>query len=174
MIARTLIALAVVAALLLGTTASTLAGPATPAGSSAQPAADAAGPATLEGEVQLTPAMPVGYYVWHNAGGWHLRTHGPGQRHHFVARLHTDGVFADVDTVCFESRDRVAILDGGHTLVFDVHTHNWTDGVNFRVRGGSYLRFALALDGKLVPTDAIHLGPAGKHPPRNPFVLRRP
>lgn len=71
------------------------------------------------GDVQGAPTLneqsPVGYYIWHNDDGMHLRTHGPGSEHDLVARLHTDGVFDSVDTVRLESADKFAVTDGGHT-----------------------------------------------------------
>ena len=120
----------------------------------------------------LDDSKPVGYYIWHDDHGVHLRTHGPGDQHLFEARLRTDGVFVDVDTVRLESRDDVAVLDGGHTLVLRFHTFDHTDGVNFRVReGGDWLRFNLRLGGDQIATESIYLGGTERHPPRNPFTV---
>lgn len=130
-------------------------------------------PERVEGNNDLGPNDPAGYYIWHNDNGWHLRTHGPGNHHEFSARLHTDGEFADVDTVRLESRDDVAVVDGGKTLVLRFHTYNWTDGVNFRVHGGDYLRFDLELDGHQIRVGHIYLGAEGRHPRDNPFVILR-
>jgi hypothetical protein len=130
-------------------------------------------PDALEGRPPLNHESPVGYYVWHDEDGLHLRTHGPGDEHQFVARLRTDGTFVDVDAVRLESRDRVRISDGGHVLVFDVHTFDWTDGTNFHVRGGERLRLDLELDGEPIATESIYLGADGEHPATNPFIIRR-
>ena len=127
----------------------------------------------LQGDPDLTHERPVGYYLWHDENGMHLRTHGPGDEHHFTAYLHTDGVFVDVDSVRLESRDRFAVINGGHTLVLKFTTYNWTDGVNFRVDGGTKMRLNLRLDGELIDTRSIFLGVNGKHPDSNPFTLRR-
>lgn len=126
-----------------------------------------------DGQPAFTPDSPTGYYLWHDENGMHLHTHGPGAHHNFVARLHTDGIFTDVDTVRLESRDDYAILDGGHTLVIRFNTYDATDGVNFRIQGGDWLRLRLELDGRLIPTDHIFLGVDGKHPASNPFTIRR-
>ncbi len=140
-------------------------------------AAAAASVFAWSGDVQGAPKMdettPTGYYIWHNDDGWHLRTHGPGDDHNFVARLHTDGVFADVDSVRLESADNFAVTDAGHTILLRFHTYNWTDGLNFRVVGGSYVRFNLGLDGQEISTDSIFLGEDGQHPDSNPFVIHR-
>jgi len=126
----------------------------------------------IQGARNLTPDCPEGYYLWRDEGGIHLRTHGPGAEHLFTAHLHTDGVFTDVDTVRLESRDSFAVLDGGHTLVLRFRTFNATDGLNFRIRGGTRLRLNLQLDGELVSTGSIYLGAHGRHPESNPFTVR--
>ena len=127
----------------------------------------------VDGSAMIGDNSPTGYYIWHDGGGFHLRSHGPGERHDFVARLHTDGVFQNVDTVRLDSRDDVRVVDGGHTLVMRVHTFDAIDGVNFTVNGGDRLRFALELDGHSISTQRIFLGANGVHPPANPFTIHR-
>ncbi|MBI4492362.1 MAG: hypothetical protein HY690_06170 [Chloroflexi bacterium] len=156
MIARSLFALVGAAALLLASTLAAL-----------------AWSDVVEGQPALTSESPAGYYLWHDQDGMHLRTHGPGDEHAFVAYLRTDGLFEDVDTVRLESQDDVAVLDGGHTLALRFHTYDYTDGVNFRVRGGTRLRLNLQLDGQLISTDSIYLGAEGHHPEANPFTIFR-
>lgn len=127
----------------------------------------------IQGRPDLGPRSPEGYYLWSDDDGMHLRTHGPEKEHYFTTRLRTDGVFVDVDSVRLESRDDFAVLDGGHTLVLRFHTYDATDGVNFRIRGGTKLRLNLQLDGDLIPTESIYLGAEGKHPRTNPFTINR-
>lgn len=127
----------------------------------------------LQGGPSLTPERPVGYYIWHDEDGMHLRTHGPGAEHHFTARLHSDGIFEDVEAVRLENADNFAVVGAGHTLLIDFHTYNWTDGVNFRLKDAGMIRFALKLDGEVISTDSIFLGAEGVHPESNPFIIRR-
>ena len=130
------------------------------------------GPIT-DGAPDIDQDSPTGYYIGHNDDGFHLRTHGPHERHDFVARLRTDGTFENVDAIRLEERDRVEVLDGGHELLIEFHSFDFTDGVNFHVNGGDHLRFALRLDGRLISTDHIFLGQKGDHPDDNPFVVDR-
>lgn len=130
-------------------------------------------PGDAEGDPNLAQENPAGYYLWHDEHGMHLRTHGPGDEHSFVARLHTDGIFVDVDAVRLENRDNFAVIDGGHTLVLRFHTYDATDGVNFRVLGGTRMRLNLQLNGEIIDTDSIYLGAERKHPESNPFTLTR-
>jgi hypothetical protein len=135
------------------------------------PAAFAAPDPAAAGAPDISHDSPTGYYIWHDDNGFHLRTHGPTVRHDFVARLRTGGTFENVDPVRLEDVDNVAVLDGGHVLEMHFHTFDFTDGVNFNVRGGEHLRFNLRLDGSLIGTDRIFLGNAGRHPETNPFSL---
>lgn len=129
------------------------------------------------GDVQGAPTLneqsPVGYYIWHNDDGMHLRTHGPGSEHDFVARLHSDGIFYNVDAVRLESADKFSVTDGGHTILLHFHTYNWTDGLDYRVMGGTYVRYNVKLDGQETPTTSIYLGKDGAHPATDPFTLTR-
>jgi hypothetical protein len=129
-------------------------------------------PDALAGTPEIRPNAPTGYYIWRDADGINLRTHGPRGHNHFVAVLHTDGVFRDVELVAGEPRDTVRVTNGGHTLIMDVHTYDGRDGVNFRVSGGQWLSFHLELDDRLIPTDHIFLGSMQSHPDHNPWVVR--
>lgn len=129
---------------------------------------------TANGTPNITQNSPTGYYLFRSNGddGIHLRTHGPGAEHDFDATLHTKGIFENVDPIRLEDGDRVDVLDGGHALAIHFHTFDFTDGVNFTVRGGERLRLHLRLDDKLAPTDQIFLGDDGHHPAHNPFTIR--
>jgi hypothetical protein len=90
-----------------------------------------------------------------------------------VARLTTDGIFTDVDTVRLESEDSYSIQDGGHTLVARFHTYDGIDGVNFSISGGTKLHLSLFLNGSLISPNNIYLGVAGTHSAHNPFLIYR-
>jgi hypothetical protein len=155
-----LAALIATGALLLAITPAAFAAPATPK----TPVA--------EGTPTIDDSRPMGYYIFHNDDGFHLRTHGPGAEHVFDAVLRTKGTFENVDVVKLEKDDRVDLLDGGHKLVIHFHTFNLTDGVNFTVKGGERVRFNLKVDDEHIATSNIFLGAKGVHPKHNPFSLR--
>jgi hypothetical protein len=115
----------------------------------------------------------LGYYIWSDEFGIHLRTTGPGPYHVFHATLMTDGRFDDVHLARLEGDDAFAVHPGGH--VMDVRFETWSgiDGIDFRVDGGHALRLALRRDGELVPTSEIFLGADASHPAENPFVELR-
>jgi hypothetical protein len=153
-------ALIATGALLLAITPAAFAAPATPK----TPVA--------EGTPTIDDSRPMGYYIFHNDDGFHLRTHGPGAEHVFDAVLRTKGTFENVDVVKLEQDDHVDLLDGGHKLVIHFHTFNLTDGVNFTVKDGERVRFNLKVDDEHIATSNIFLGAKGVHPKHNPFSLR--
>ena len=137
-------------------------------------AQSAATPDSAQGTPDITQNSPTGYYLFRANGddGIHLRTHGPGAEHDFDAILRTPGTFENVDVVKLEDDDRADVLDGGHELVLHFHTYDFTDGVNFTIRGSERLRLDLKIDDKPAPTDQIFLGEDMHHPAHNPFRVK--
>jgi hypothetical protein len=135
------------------------------------PAASAAALSAAEGAPNVTDSSPAGYFIFHDENGFHIRTHGPGTEHDFVAVLHSTGTFENLDLIKLESADSVAVSDGGHRLVMHFHTFDGIDGLNFRVNGGDDLRLDLKLDDQQASTSQIFLGPRGHHPKHDPFTI---
>jgi hypothetical protein len=122
----------------------------------------------------VTDSSPVGYYLWNDDTGSHLRTHGPGSdEHDFDAVLRTDGTFDNVDPVRLEAAnlDRVDVHDGGHELVIHFHTFGGVDGVDFTMTSGQRLSADLRLDQQAIATSGIFIGDDGTHPNNDPFTL---
>ena len=127
----------------------------------------------LEGNPGVTDSSALGYYVWHDSDGLHLRTHGPGSEHVFSARFHTDGVITNLSPVRAESDDQNYLENGGHDLVIHYHTYDGIDGVNFTIDGGTVLTGAADLDSLPISTTNIFLGASEDNPLHNPFTLPR-
>ncbi|HLZ31644.1 MAG TPA: hypothetical protein VKV73_30350 [Chloroflexota bacterium] len=127
----------------------------------------------LEGNPGVTSASALGYYLWHDSDGLHVRTHGPGTEHVFSARFHTDGVIQNLSPIRLEADDQNYLENGGHDLVIYYHTYDGIDGVNFDIDGGSVLTGLADLDSTRISTADIFLGASGDNPLHNPFVLPR-
>jgi hypothetical protein len=111
-------------------------------------------------------------YVWHDAGGWHIRT--TDQRpvdHHYTGTIRlapAAASFTALRTVRTENDDRVRV-DGSNVLHYDFHTFASVDGVDFRVtcapeRRGERLAFHTEFDGHPV-ADRVRIG-SGRTSPR--------
>jgi hypothetical protein len=114
-----------------------------------------------------------GYYVWHDDDGLHLRTTDSSGVFKYTGVMHTNGTFVDVNPVKLEADDKVEILDGGKTIRFDFVTAEGIDGIDFRVDGGTRVRFGLMRDGSRIDTSNVFLGEDSTHPAHNPFTIRR-
>lgn len=142
-------------------------------------AAQAASPALawsdrLEGKPEnLEAGGDLGFYFWHDEQGLHLRTTGPGERHHFTAEIHTPGEVRNVRLVRLEGDDGFLIRDGGHTLDLRFETWDGIDGVDFTIEGGRHMTIVMKRDGERIDTEEIYLGEDGQHPARNPFFEPR-
>jgi hypothetical protein len=131
-------------------------------------------PGAFEGQPEnLQPGGDLGYYVWHDDSGLHVRTTGPGPRHLFDAAIQTGGEIRDVRLAQLEGDDGFVVTDGGHVLHLHFETWNHLDGVDFNIEGGDAMRLVLHRDGGLVPTSEIFLGDDGHHPDNNPFFVPR-
>lgn len=170
-----LVLLACTAVLTLTVPAFAQSAPATPSssGTSTPPASSSVPQTSVSGATSVDDSLPLGYFVWHDDGGWHLRTHGPDAEHYFTARLHTSGIFDNVDPIKLEPDDQADVLDGGHTLQIKFHTYDGIDGVNYRIDGSDDLWMRAELDGQLISTSNVFLGPNHVNPPTNPFLIQR-
>jgi hypothetical protein len=131
-------------------------------------------PGLFEGRPDdLQPGGNLGYSIWHDDGGIHLRTSGPGPRHLFNAAIQTDGELLDVRLAQLEGDDSFQVSDGGEVLQLHFETWDHLDGVDFNIEGGHAMRLVLRRDGALIPTDEIYLGSDGHHPDANPFIIHR-
>jgi hypothetical protein len=114
-----------------------------------------------------------GYYIWHDGGGWHVRTTDSSGVFVYSGTLRTDGTFDDVALAQPEGADQVQLLDGGHALQFQLRTHEHIDGVDFRVDGGTGVVFHLEQNGQPISTSSIFLGQSNVNPVHDPFEVDR-
>ena len=131
-------------------------------------------PLTVQGEPRnFNPGDPAGYRIWHDASGWHLRTTTPREGETvFRGVIHSADDLVVVNKVSDEPADQVHV--GDKTIVFELHTHDHVDGIDFRVGCTDHVTFELQANGQQVPAERIWLGKVGRAP-SNPFtVSRRP
>jgi hypothetical protein len=127
----------------------------------------------LQGNPGVTDTSNMGYYLWHDNDGLHVRTHGPGAEHVFSALIHTDGVITSLDPIRLESDDQNYLENGGHDLWIYYHTYDGIDGVNFKIDGGTSMTVTADLDKKAISASDIFLGGSEQNPSSNSFTLTR-
>jgi hypothetical protein len=121
--------------------------------------------------------QPTATYIWHDSGGWHLRTSGANDKPHvFSGRVTVrGGTFTAVQKVRDESGDRV--VQQGDTVYYRFVTYKAVDGFDFRVSGCStaereVLAFGARYDGA-ADANRVIVGDWGWHPERDPFYVVR-
>lgn len=129
-------------------------------------------PLTVEGEPHnFNPGDPAGYRLWHDRNGWHLRTTTPGDGDHVFR-----GVIRSADDIRvvaeFHNEPADFVRAEDHTIVFEFHTHDGVDGIDFRVGCTDHVSFNLQANGVQVPAERIWLGKVGRAP-GNPFTVFR-
>ena len=129
-------------------------------------------PASVQGQpVSFHAGGPAGYYVWHDASGWHLRTTTPStEGHTFTGRITASEDIKVLRVFKNEKADKVTRT--GRSITFRFDTHNHVDGIDFKVGCAESLRFALSGEGRVWPASGIKLGATGDAP-SNPFTVTR-
>ena len=119
------------------------------------------------GQPAFHAGSPEAYWIWHDAGGWHLRTTTMAARHRFHGAVYpaAGGVLSDVRPVGLEWGDRIRM--GARGIEFDFETHGFEDGFDWRVSSGCN-QFDIFIDGKPHP-HKVHLGAGAMHPRGIPF-----
>ena len=131
-------------------------------------------PAWVEGQpAHVHARAATGDYLWHDAGGWHLRvTHPTKKRLVFTGRITASSpiTFARVRD---ESHDRTALSSDGKTLTFRFVNYGGIDGVDFTDACATTTTFALAVNGHRAPLDRLYVGAHSSRPRSNPFTISR-
>jgi hypothetical protein len=155
--------------------------PSTASTPSTEPA-DAAGPyvlpfAVLRGDPSVHAGRELAVFLWHDAGGLHLRTTGPGPERDFtgVLRATGGGHFFDLDRVRVEhgeqNHDRVNLGPNGRTIAFHFDTFAGVDGFDTRLGGQAFCLELVA--GRRAAAQITHLGGDELRPDQLPVCFRR-
>ncbi len=127
-------------------------------------------PASARGQPGFEVGGSLGYFLWHDADGWHLRWTTRGRTRVFSGTISTTGVFHDVRRVALESSD--LSLRTSALLAWRSSNTGGLDGFDFSTTGDR-LTFSLVLDGFPVAMNQIYVGAGRSHPSSNPFTLTR-
>ncbi len=119
------------------------------------------------------PGEMMGYFVWHDHHGFHVRTTTRGSEHHFSGEISTNGRIVGADGVRLEENDHYRVSPHQHKLKFDLDTQGGQDGLNFHIAGGDKVTFELYVDGHRVNPNRIFIGDRGLHPREGEFTLYR-
>lgn len=131
----------------------------------------------IDGNPDFEHGQGMGYWLWRDKDGLHLRTTTHGVEHDFngVIRTADNSTFVDVKPYRLEDKgsndDRLHIDSDKDTIRFHFDTWDGTDGVDFRLNGRA---FCVELENNgHEATDATHLGQYELKPDQLPVCFRR-
>lgn len=131
----------------------------------------------LDGNPAMGPGQDMGYWVWRDRDGIHLRTTTRGREHNFngVIRASDGSTLANVNRVQLEHQgsndDRVEVADDHQSVRFHFDTWDGQDGFDFRLNGRA---FCMELENNgHEALDATHLGGAQVKPEQLPVCFVR-
>ena len=132
-------------------------------------------PVTFQGRPVFRPGLKMGAFVWHDAGGFHLRFTTAGGPRHFHGRVCAKGrPVGALRMVRPELNDKIRVGARGHCIVFDFKTAGGVDGFDFRAPGARALVFNIKRGPGHLRLGHIWVGGTNANPPSNPFVVARP
>ncbi len=111
------------------------------------------------GEPYFQAGAGLGYYIWQDNDGVHLRTTTEGRLHQFLGTIRSNGLIWDARRVRPEADD--SLRRRPHQLDFSFRTADGLDGLDFQIDGGSEITFELYQDGVERPV-FVHIGSTGR------------
>ena len=117
--------------------------------------------------------LPAGYWIWHDARGWHLRVTRPGRGRTVFSGVVTATGPMTTARVDDEAQDRIARSRDRRTTVFSFVDHGGVDGLDFTAGCAATVSFRLYVDGRLAPPTRIHLGSTAAAATADPLRITR-
>ena len=133
--------------------------------------------AVLQGKPSMEPGDGLGYWLWHDEDGLHLRTTTHGREHDFngVLRTGEQSRFVDVNGIKLDdhgpNQDRMQVIDEGEAIRFHFDTWDGTDGIDVRLDGRTFC-IELEDNGRTV-AGQVHLGASQVSPSQLPVCFQR-
>jgi hypothetical protein len=119
-----------------------------------------------EGRPAFTAGEATGYFLWQDAGGWHIRWTTKARKHLFSGTVTCDGNFVHFKAVSRDKTDYIKQVSS-QILRFDAKAKGGADGIDFRLSPSTtVVEFDLRMDGATAPLESIRIG-RGKHRPES-------
>jgi len=121
----------------------------------------------------LKAGATKGFYLWHNAEGWHLEVTHPSDDHMvFSGYITTNGTLA-AQRVDDERNDFVTVGPDHHTVSFVFNNYGGIDGVHFETHCATTLVVHLRINGHEVAPEQVFIGHGSVNPLSVPFTIER-
>lgn len=117
------------------------------------------------------PGNSLGYFIWQDQDGLHLRTSTAGKIHVFSGTIRTDGEFEDTFSKSADPDDSFRVSDDRDMITFQFTNMGDTSGIDLHVCDGTYVTFNLSMDGDEIDPADIYVGETGWHPGDSKFTI---
>ena len=142
----------------------------------ALPALALAGTYTVgAGQVRGQPAIEegkvLGYFIWVDKQGFHLRWCTDGKPYLFTGRIDTDKKVKELKDVKAETGGWAKIY-GNRIVMFSKTSRGPVDGLDLTIPQGRIVQIEFHIDGKEPTPEQVFLGQKGAHPKGVPLKIR--
>lgn len=116
----------------------------------------------------------IGYFLWQDKDGLHLRITSTGLPHVFSGTIRTDGRFENIlGKYLGNHDDYFDVSKSENKITYHFITAQQEKGIDLQLSYGSYMKFSLDFDGDPIDSEKIFIGKDGWHPARNEFTLQQ-
>jgi hypothetical protein len=127
----------------------------------------------FEGKPKLfNPGNSLGYFMWQDKDGFHLRTTSSGMEHVFSGTIHTNGRFENIFGKTSETNDYSRVNEEWDKITFKFTNSGRESGIDLSLKGGTYITFDLFMDDNPMNPENIFIGSDGWHPGSFKFTLQ--
>ena len=119
---------------------------------------------------EYTAGVDLGYFIWYDASGWHIRWSGDGALHDFTGTITTPGFISSFTAVDFEFPGDTWSMPNPSTLTFTATEDIGEDGFDITIVASNEITFDIYLDGVHIK-EKVFIGEKSANPVDIPFTL---
>ena len=128
------------------------------------------GAGKVRGQPGIEEGKVLGYFIWVDQEGFHLRWCTDGKPYLFTGRIDTDKPIKELTDVREESGGWAKIY-GTRIVMFSKTSRGQVDGIDLKIPGGRIVQIEFHIDGLEPTPEQIFLGDKGQHPKGVPLKI---
>ena len=129
------------------------------------------GAGKVRGQPGIEEGKVLGYFIWVDQEGFHLRWCTDGKPYLFTGRIDADKPIKGLTDVREESGGWAKIY-GNRIVMFSKTSRGQVDGLDLTIPQGRIVQIEFHIDGKEPTPEQIFLGEKGAHPKGVPLKIR--
>jgi hypothetical protein len=129
------------------------------------------GAGQVRGQPIIEEGKVLGYFIWVDKEGFHLRWCTDGKPFLFTGRIDTDKPVKEIKDVRAEAGGWAKIY-GNRIVMFSKTSRGQVDGLDLTIPNGRIVQIEFHIDGKEPTPEQIFLGEKGAHPKGVPLKIR--